>query len=213
MKNPWTYAMLIIILLGYFAWNNFEFPLLGKTEKLKGRIYSVKYYPAVRGRGDVQGISYFYIFNDRLYEAYYVLNFRHKSQSIGNSISIKVLVSNPEKVEVLGFYKQSNHRNKENKYYSNYKDGYSELLIENRIYKQTDYLNNKGIAQVIIGKVNHIAQDSITLVPFKTLIHKNNDVVESELFDKIEEVVVRVEQKDNTLVRSNSSEKIYKRLE
>ena len=60
MKNPWAFGILILIIVGYLAWNNFELPLLGKTEKVKGKIYSIKDIPGVRGRGAAQGISFFY---------------------------------------------------------------------------------------------------------------------------------------------------------
>jgi len=212
MKNPWAFGILILIILGYFTWNNFEFPLLGKTEKIKGKIYDIKYHPGIRGMGTVEGISFFYVVNKKLYEGKYVSNFRHKSQDVGNSISLSVLVSNPEKVKVLGFYKQSDYRNEEHKYYANYKNGYAELVFENRIYRETEFLTNKGIAKVVIGKVNHFDKNSITLTPLKLLKYKDEDIVESELFEKIEKYTVKIEQNDKIVKSENRRERVYKKL-
>lgn len=212
MKNPWIFGVLILIILGYFAWNSFELPLIGKTEKIKGKIFEIKYHPGVRGMGFVQGVSFIYARNNKYYEGNYVLNFRDQSQNIGNSISLSVLVSNPEKVKVLGFYKQSNHRNIRNKYYPNNKKCYSELVIENKIYREKTFLTNEGIEKVIIGKVNHIGKNLITLTPFKLLKYKEKNIVESKLFEKIEKYTIKIEQKDKEIISVNCDERVYRKL-
>ncbi len=212
MKNPWIFAILILIFFGYFAWNNFELPLLGKTEKVKGEIYEIKAQPGLRGMGFVQGISFFYSLNKKWYEGHYVSNSRNGLQKIGNSISLNVLVSNPEKFKVIVFFKQEIYHSSIDKYYSNLINGHSELLIENNIYKQIDYFDSKDSTIVINGRINQTNDNSISLIPIKQTILRDNRVIQTKILNKTKENIFHINKKGDIILTISNKEKDYKMI-
>lgn len=213
MKNPWTFTILILIFFGYFAWNNFELPLLGKTEKVIGKIYEIKPQPGLRGMGFVQGISFFYSLNKKRYEGHYVSNSRNDLQKVGNSISLNVLVSNPERFKVIGFFKQSHYKNSIEKFYSNYLNGHSELLIENNIYKQTDYFDSKDSTIVINGWIKQRSDNSIILIPTKQTILRDNRIIQTKILSETKENIFDINKESDIILSFSNNEKDYKMIQ
>lgn len=209
MKNPWPFAILILIFFGYFAWNNFELPLLGKKEKVKGIIYEIKIHPGLRGMGFVQGISFFYSFNNKWYEGHYVSNSRNSIQNVGNSISLNVQASNPKRVKVMGFFKQKYYGSAVDKYYSICENGHSELVTENNIYKQTGYFNSSDSSVVIIGCLKQTSDDSIKLIPIKHSIYKKNMLTDTKILNGTNNSVFRLIKEDMSILNLANKDKNY----
>lgn len=212
MKNPWPFAILILIFFGYFAWNNFEFPLLGKTEKIKGEIYETRIHPGLRGMGFVQGISFFYSVNNKWYEGQYTSNSRNKLQFVGNSISLDVQVSNPKRVKVNGFYSGKFRGSSISKYYSINEHGHSELTVENNMYKQTDYFDSKDSTIVILGRVYQISDDSIKLIPIKHSIYRGTKVDTIKMLTNTNKNTFKILKENELISNLTNQEKNYIRI-
>ncbi len=183
--------------------------MLGKTEKIKGEIYEVKIHPGLKEMGFVQGISFFYSFNKKLYEGHYVSNSRNELQNVGNSISLNVLVSNPEKVKVNGFFRRKFYGSSIAKYYSIGENGHSELVTENSIYKQTDYFDSKDSTIVIIGRIDQKSDDSIQLIPIKHSIYRSNRLTDSKMLSGTNKNIFQIIKEDQSIARLVSDDKNY----
>jgi len=109
--------ILVIILIGllfYLGFNHFEFPnsfLFQKTSETKGLIKEVKLIPGVRGYF-LQSVTYEYQVSDSIYVDKFKAGQREGHQEIGDHLLIQYSVRKPSKNKVVGFYRDSEKRNK-----------------------------------------------------------------------------------------------------
>jgi hypothetical protein len=110
MKSaPYVFALILIGLVLYLGFHHFEIPtffLFGKTEKTKGVISHTELTFGVKGHL-IQRATYEYRVNGKLFTDTFKAGRREGLQTVGDSIQIKYLVGNPEKNEVVGFYRNT----------------------------------------------------------------------------------------------------------
>ncbi len=176
MKNSfaWIFGLIILIIFTYLGFNNFELPVVfsGKTEKVIGKIYKIDITPGIRGIGFMQVVHYAYFYKNEYYFGNKKAGKSFGAQKIGNRVSLEVSANNPEKKDVIGFFKD-NITNIEAKYHSVKENGYYQIKLFNDIFFYTDFANGGIIKKELFGEVI-TKNDTLILKPFD-----NSESIES----------------------------------
>lgn len=105
MRNPWSFGIVLLVVLFYLSYNNFEIPIIfwGDTDEVKGKIYDIKF---VGGQGgSYQRIYFWYQYQDSLYTGNRQIGRTFGAQALGNGVMITVDKNNPAKHKAHGSYK------------------------------------------------------------------------------------------------------------
>ncbi len=109
--------ILVIVFLGSFFYlgiNHFIIPkvfLFQETKEVKGKVTKVKNITRIRGY-QLELATYQYIIDDSVYVDSLKAGQREGHQEIGDKLLIEYALSNPAKNRVIGYYRDSENRNK-----------------------------------------------------------------------------------------------------
>ncbi len=109
--------ILVIVFLGSFFYlgiNHFVIPkvfLFQETKEVKGKVTKVKNITGTRGY-QLELATYQYVIDDSVYVDSIKAGQREGHQEIGDRLLIEYSLSNPAKNKVIGYYRDSENRNK-----------------------------------------------------------------------------------------------------
>jgi len=176
--------LIILAVIGYFMWNNFEIPkvFFGETKDVEGQIYNITVGYGIRGIGFIQKVNFVYTIDNQNYIGTKKIGNRISPQSIGNTVVVKVSRRNPNYYDVRGFISNYSLRNfSKSKYLRSSNSEYEEILIENGIFKYKN-LQNGGIEKYSLTGIVFSTKDTIKVECFMEMkLTENNQRVEKIL--------------------------------
>ncbi len=157
--NPWALGIIFLGAFIYFAWNNFEMPLIfgGETTEIDGKIINIKTVPGLMGQGFVQKATFIYRVGKISYIDNTTVDNRNEIQRVGNKVRLVFRKNRPKKNKVIGFYANKSfyiyekEKGGKNRFYSKKESGYYQVDLINGLSIYTEYGYNGKIIQKIYG--------------------------------------------------------------
>lgn len=210
VSSPIIFVILFII--GYLMWNNFEMPVIfiGETEQIQGKIYDISIGYGIRGVGYVQNVKFVYSFDDKNYIGVKQVDKKLGRQLKGNSVIVEVSKRNMQYYKVQMF-KRINSKNifPKTKYLKSEKSKYEEIVIENGVFNYTIY-QNKSVEKYSLTGLTNTVNDTIIVECFYEKKLSEKDKIIERILEKNEKTLMFIE-KDNVLINLSTDSK-YKVL-